>query len=243
MKQDVMVNRSYRLSWRDWGGATLLLLGVLFVAINLAGKEWLENWWSLFILIPALLFLGLGWAGRSKDGRFPFSARFSLGIGLVVLTVAGMFLLNLNWSVWWPLMIATPGVALFMLGSSGGNGRFATPGLISMGRWFGASMILLGLTFLLDQLASINLHTLFGDFHWWGFFILLPGLGAFWEAFRVLRHNGSPLTVTWLMILGVWILSSAAQELLGATWVSWEGLVGIGLVGSGAILLLGQMHR
>ncbi|MEJ2747007.1 MAG: hypothetical protein P8183_03695, partial [Anaerolineae bacterium] len=87
------------------------------------------------------------------------------------------------------------------------------------------------LTFQADQLTFIKLQALFGDFHWWGFFILLPGIGAFVEALRVLRR--APWTATGMLIVGVWIVSSAVMELLDPNWISWEGMVGVGLIGTG----------
>lgn len=231
MKQDMVqrVERSRPLSWSDLGGVTLLLIGLAFVAIRVLGDGRLDNWWGFFILLPGLLFAGMGWRGRLDNGRFPFIARFSLGVGLVVTTVAVMFLLNLNWGTWWPLMIIVPGVALWIVG--GADGWVGVTAVLRLGRWFAVTMILLGLTFLADQLALINLRTLFGDFHWWGFFILLPGIGAFVEALRVLRR--ATWTATGLLIVGVWIVSAGVIELLDPTWVSWESLVGIGLIGTG----------
>ena len=241
MKQDVVqnsvqqVSRPRRLSWSDLGGATLLFTGLMFVAVHLMGGGRLENWWGFFILLPGLLFLGMGWQGRLRqaqlvgNGRFPFIARFSLGVGLVVTTVAVMFLLNLNWGTWWPMMIIMPGVALWIVGGS--DGWVGITAVFRLGRWFAMTMILLGLTFLADQLTLINLQTIFGSFHWWGIFILLPGVGAFVEALRVIRRT--PWTATGLLIVGVWILSAGVMELLDPNWISWEGMVGIGLIGTG----------
>jgi hypothetical protein len=195
----------------------------------LLGAGRLENWWGFFILLPGLLFLGMGWQAKSGNGRFPVIARFSLGVGLVVTTVAVMFLLNLNWGMWWPMMIIMPGVALWLVGGS--DGRVGVTAVLHLGRWFAVTMILLGLTFLADQLSFINLHTLFGDFHWWGFFILPPGIGAFVEALRVIRR--ATWTATGMLIVGVWILSTGVMQLLDPNWISWEGMVGIGLIGTG----------
>lgn len=231
MKQDAVqqVERSRRLSWSDLGGVTLLLIGLAFVTINVLGDGRLENWWGFFILLPGLLFVGMGWRGRLDNGRFPFIARFSMAVGLVVTTVAVMFLLDLNWGTWWPLMLIVSGVALWLVG--GAAGRVGVTAVLRLGRWFAVTMILLGLTFLTDQLTFINLNTLFGDFHWWGFVILLPGIGAFVEALRVLRQ--ATWTATGLLIVGVWIVSAGVIELLDPTWISWEGMVGIGLIGTG----------
>ena len=237
MKQNVVqsgvqqVKQSRRLSWSDLGGVTLLFVGFMFVAINLLGVGRLENWWGLFILLPGLLFVGAGLrqAQLTSNGRIPIMARFSMGVGLVIMTVAFLFLLNLNWGSWWPLMIVMPGAALWFVG--GGDGRVGVTAVLRLGRWLGLMMILLGFTFLADQLALINLQALFGDFHWWGFFILISGVGAFVEAVRILRR--ATWTATGLLIVGVWLLSAGVMELLDPNWISWEGMVGIGLIGTG----------
>jgi hypothetical protein len=171
----------------------------------------------------------MGWQARSDDGRFPVLARLSIGSGLVVTTVALMFLLNLNWSIWWPLMIIMPGVALWLLGAAAGG--LGVTAVLRWLRWNSVTMILLGFTFLADQLTPISLQTAFGNFHWWGFFILIPGVGAFVEALRVLRR--ATWAATGLLIVGVWIISAGIMELLDPNWISWEGMVGIGLIGTG----------
>jgi hypothetical protein len=242
----VQQNESSRgLSGVALGGVSLVLLGVVFTAVNLLGIGRLENWWSGFILLPGILFLGLGRTMWSGNGRVAFLPRFNTGLGLILVTVALMFLFGLNWEVWWPMMIVMPGVAAWMLGGVrsgvGGTAPSACPtklgrsgqAVLRLGRWLGFTMILLGLTFLADQLSLINLQAAFGDFHWWGFFILIPGIGAFVEGLRVMRQS------TWasmsLLIAGVWIVSSGLMEIFAPNWQSWEGMVGIGLIGTGLL--------
>jgi hypothetical protein len=126
-------------------------------------------------------------------------------------------------------MIIMPGVALWILGAAvGGLGVTA---VLRWLRWNSVTMILLGFTFLADQLTPFSLQTVFGNFHWWGFFILIPGVGAFAEALRVLRR--ATWAATGLLIVGVWIISAGIMELLDPNWISWEGMVGIGLIGTG----------
>lgn len=233
MKQDtIRQNNPLRgRSWLDVGGVTLLLLGLVFMAANLFGARQLENWWSVFILLPGVLFLGLGrtmWTGNS---RFALLPRLSTGVGLVVVTVALMFALNLNWDVWWPLMIVVPGTAVWLTG--GAKAGVGVTAVLRLGRWIGSMMVLLGFTFLVDQLDFIDLQAMFGNFHWWGFFIFIPGIGAFVEGWRVLRQ--SVWASTTLLIAGVWIMSSGLMELFAPNWLSWEGMVGIGLIGTGLL--------
>jgi hypothetical protein len=233
MKQDVVqqAEPARRLSWQELAGGTLLIVGLVFTAVNLLGIGRSENWWSFFILLPGLLFLGMGRLVGSRNGRFSFLSRSSSGTGLVVVTVALMFLFGLNWEVWWPLMIVVPGVATWMLG--GVRRGVGGTAVLRLGRWLGFMMMALGLTFLVDQLNLISLQALFGDFHWWGFFIFIPGIGAFVEGLRVIRQS------TWaamaLLVAGVWIVSMGLMEIFDPKWLSWEGMVGIGLIGTGLL--------
>jgi hypothetical protein len=168
------------------------------------------------------------WLG---NGRFAFLPRFTTGLGLILVTIALMFLFGLNWELWWPMMIVTPGVAFWLLG--GARSGVGGTAVIRLGRWLGFTMLLLGLAFLADQHNLINLQATFGDFHWWSFFIFIPGIGAFVEGLRVMRQS------TWasmgLLIAGVWILSSGLMEIFAPNWQSWEGMVGIGLIGTGLL--------
>lgn len=233
MKQDtVQQNEPGRgLSWLDVGGLTLLLVGLVFMAVNLLGVRQLENWWSAFILLPGVLFLGAGRAMWGRNGRTHILPRLSTGLCLIITTVAVMFALNLNWEQWWPLMIVVPGVAFWLVG--GAKAGVGGTAVLRFHRWLAVGMLLLGFTFLADQLNWLNLQATFGDFHWWGVIILLTGIGAFFEGWRVLRQAAWASTL--LLISGVWIVSSGLMELLAPNWLSWEGMVGIGLIGTGLL--------
>ena len=75
----------------------LILLGFLFLAQQI-GDFSFDNWWALFILIPALSAFGAAariWQGR---GRFTFAVWSTFYGGLFPLLVAVMFLFNLDWN-------------------------------------------------------------------------------------------------------------------------------------------------
>ena len=233
MKQDtVQQNEASRsLSWLDMGGLTLLALGLVFMAVNLLGVRQLQNWWSGFILLPGVLLLGAGRAMWWGNGRTQLLPRLSTGLGLVITAVAAMFALNLDWNVWWPLMIVVPGVAFWLVG--GAKYGVGVTAVLRFHRWLAVTMLLLGFTFLADQLNLLDMQARFGDFHWWGTFILLAGIGAFFEGWRVLRQSAWASTI--LLISGVWIVSNGIMELLAPNWLSWEGMVGFGLIGTGLL--------
>ena len=233
MKQETVRQGERRQGtfWRDFGGVTMLLIGLTFLVMSILGKRQVDNWWSIFVMLPGVLFLGIGRTLGLGNGRTHVLPRVVVGLGLIILTVGAMFALNLNWAHWWPLMIMVPGVTFWLVG--GAKSGVGGTAVLRFERWLAVTMLLLGFTFLADQLNWLNLQTLFGNVHWWGFFILIPGIGAFFEGGRVLRHSAWASTL--LLIAGVWIVSSGLMELLAPNWLSWQGMVGIGLIGTGLL--------
>ncbi len=92
-------------------GFFLILLGLFFLANNLTGF-YLDNWWALFILIPAInnfsealrLFRRDGNLGRRSRGHFFWSIFF------VMLSAA--FLLNLDFGLFWPVFLIFAGLGV-----------------------------------------------------------------------------------------------------------------------------------
>jgi len=103
---------------RDGGswavGLVLVALGVLFLLSNFLPDFNLTNWWAIFILIPALFSLNRAWQSYRRHGRLTRSGRSSLIGGLLILTVALIFLLDLNWGVIWPVFIILAGVGILL---------------------------------------------------------------------------------------------------------------------------------
>ena len=244
MDQQIYQTRR-RLTPTGWGGVTFLLLGALFLWLNVSPNA-AENWWAVFILIPGLMFMGLAWMGALRsNGRFPFLIRSSAGISMILFTVTAIFLFNLSWDNWWPLMVAVPGAAIWYacLGVNRVENHAVETAVAGLGRWIGFTTMLLGGTFLLDQLDIISLNGIFGDLHWWGFFVLIPAIGAFIEALK-LRYKGIfPAMETMLWLSGLFVGGTAVKELTGTSWGNIDGLIGILLVAAGVILLLTSRRR
>lgn len=95
------------------GGAILILLGVIFLLQN-TGLFRLDNWWALFILIPALGAFGNAWREYRDAGRLDAKARGSVIGGLLLTLVAAIFLFGMDWSRTWPLFLIVGGVALLL---------------------------------------------------------------------------------------------------------------------------------
>ncbi len=106
------VSRQRNPAWL--AGAVLIILGVIFLVVNLTGFS-IDNWWAVFILIPAFGSLAAAWRMyQSSGGRFTPAARGPLIGGLILLTVASVFLFDLDWGAIWPVFLIIIGVvALF----------------------------------------------------------------------------------------------------------------------------------
>jgi hypothetical protein len=93
------------------GGVILIGLGMIFLLQN-TGALYLQNWWALFILLPALGSFGESFTEYRVSGRFNAKARGSLVAGLVFTAIASVFLFNLNFSLLLPIILIVAGVGI-----------------------------------------------------------------------------------------------------------------------------------
>ena len=93
------------------GGVILIGLGMIFLLQN-TGALYLQNWWALFILLPALGSFGESFTEYRVSGRFNARARGSLVAGLVFTAIASVFLFNLNFSLLLPIILIVAGVGI-----------------------------------------------------------------------------------------------------------------------------------
>lgn len=227
-----------------WGGFILVFLGVVFLfqQLGLVGRGF--NWWAIFILIPALGALSTAWALYRRSKRFDAAVRSSLGGGLVILTVALMFLFDFDWGVWWPLMLIAPGIALLLtsLPEAGRQPNQYLARWLNLAVWCSLSVIGLGAGFLLQNLDVVNFHRLFGSFQWWGIFILIPSIAALVNA--LVAYPSSDDQISWtsqsLLIVGAATFCIGTLALLG---LGWNLLVPLLLIVLGVALLLGIFSK
>ena len=93
------------------GGVILIGLGMIILLQN-TGALYLQNWWALFILLPALGSFGESFTEYRVSGRFNARARGSLVAGLVFTAIASVFLFNLNFSLLLPIILIVAGVGI-----------------------------------------------------------------------------------------------------------------------------------
>jgi uncharacterized membrane protein len=102
-------------------GLIMILLGVAFLLRTTGTFSFpLNNWWALFILIPAIgAFDTAIRIYRHSENGLTVPAGGSLLVGLVLTFVTASFLFNLNWSFFGPVILILTGIgilAITMLG-------------------------------------------------------------------------------------------------------------------------------
>lgn len=100
---------------RNWiPGLILIALGLIFLADNYFPFRFLNNWWALFILIPAVSNLSRARHRYRAAGTWTAGARSALIGGLILGMVAFIFLFELSWSFFWPVVLIILGVGLLL---------------------------------------------------------------------------------------------------------------------------------
>jgi hypothetical protein len=111
--------RQQMRAWRSsgpfgWiGGAVLIFIGLVFLMQNLTGY-FFENWWALFIMIPALSAFASALHNFQTDHRLNAYGRGSLIIGVLLSLITIMFLFNLTFVYLGPVILILAGVAILV---------------------------------------------------------------------------------------------------------------------------------
>lgn len=95
-------------------GLILIGLGLVFLLNNFFDIDFFHNWWALFILIPAVSNLNNAWRRYREAGAWTESAIGALTGGLLMGFVALIFLFELSWSTFWPILLIILGVGILM---------------------------------------------------------------------------------------------------------------------------------
>lgn len=207
------------------------------------GEFSLDNWWALFILIPTVSAFAGGWRIMQAAGRItPLAVGTILG-GLFPLLVALIFLLELDWSIWWPGFVILGGFGMLLgglgLSTTGkdieGWGGLYQPWLISVG--LGA--LALGFGFLLWGLEVFDPTTLHP--RWWAFTIMIAALGGLLAlVFPGNRERGSGFVV---INLAASAIVAAQGLILAMGWLNGDAFTPSILIIAGVALLALQFFR
>jgi hypothetical protein len=95
------------------GGVVLIVLGVIFLLQSVSGFT-LNNWWALFILIPAFGSFADAWNIYRQVGRLNKRVRGELISGCVFLLITATFLFNWNWGLVLPVLLIIWGVTILL---------------------------------------------------------------------------------------------------------------------------------
>jgi peptidoglycan/LPS O-acetylase OafA/YrhL len=110
--------RHYR--WGGWSwliGLILIVLGAIFLAQNF-GYPVPQNWWAIFILLPAFGALGAAWSMYQRNGgELSPPVTSALVTGVVLAALAFIFLLGVDLGKFWPRSLIGIGIAAIAGGS------------------------------------------------------------------------------------------------------------------------------
>lgn len=116
-RQERREERRERRSGREWILGIILILLAGFMVLRNMSIFTLNNWWALFILLPALGAFADAWThAREAGGKFTMRARSAFFLGLVLLAVTAMFLFSLNWTILGPILLAFAGLGMIING-------------------------------------------------------------------------------------------------------------------------------
>jgi hypothetical protein len=214
------------------GGLIILIIGVFFLLQRLNIVTF-KNWWAVFILIPAISSLGNFFQDHNRERAFRFSQVSNiLGI-LFPVSVACIFLFELSWQIYWPVLVILAGFSMFLSGfidSEEPVGRFIN----QIRPWFlawGGAVILLGIFFLLNNMDWFDLSTILTN--WWGIPILVAATGGIISALQTTRENprfrlvvaANLFTSLVLAIPGILALTGVRLDLVGSILIIAIGIV------------------
>ena len=95
-------------------GVILILVGVVFLLQNMT-SFYLNNWWALFILIPAFGSISKGWQDvQDAGGKVTTHARSNFIGGVVLTAVSAILLFNLDWAIFGPFLLIAVGAAMLL---------------------------------------------------------------------------------------------------------------------------------
>ncbi len=106
--------RARRRSRDRYGlGLLLVVVGGILLLRDSFGVAF-QNWWVVFLLIPAAAFLYRAYQAYQTSGTFDREVSRQVVPGAVLLVVSAVFLFGLSWNVMGPLVLIFLGLVLFV---------------------------------------------------------------------------------------------------------------------------------
>jgi hypothetical protein len=223
-------------------GVILIVLGVVFL-FQQNGRFSLNNWWALFILIPAIGAVGSAWTIYRKSERFGPAVFGTLFGGLFPLLVAMIFLLNLDWAVWWPAFLILGGTGTLLGGfglmDENPQSEWATRMFRPWGISLGLGMLVLGLGFLTNNMGTFDPFALHE--RWWAIPVLIAATGGVLAAAASIgKPDATPFDATGSLALSG--LAAATGVMLLFDW-NMRLLLPLVLIGIGLLILAAGLFR
>ncbi|MEP7240033.1 MAG: hypothetical protein ABI697_04025 [Devosia sp.] len=105
----------------DWGGmpiggVIILIVGLIFLAGNF-GFHLPDNWWAIFVLVPAVAALVSAVRFWREDGAMTNRVAGAAIGGVLMLAVALALFFGVNWGIFWPVILIIIGAGIILRGS------------------------------------------------------------------------------------------------------------------------------
>ena len=94
-----------------------ILVGGVLLFSNLTGFSF-DNWWALFMFIPAGFMAMNMRQDYQENGRLTSASTGSAIAGISMLTTATVFLFDLDWGAIWPIGFVIAGIGILLNGRS-----------------------------------------------------------------------------------------------------------------------------
>jgi hypothetical protein len=106
----------HRSGWGGWiTGLVLILIGLIFLLQNFSMLR-LNNWWALFLLIPAIGSFVSAYENYRSNQRITAAGRGPLIGGTILLFLVVVFLFGLDLGTLWPVFLVIGGLVLLLGG-------------------------------------------------------------------------------------------------------------------------------
>jgi surface polysaccharide O-acyltransferase-like enzyme len=101
------------MAGRVWTALILIVIGVLLL-LQAFGMTLPNRWWALLFLVPGAVALFAGWSVYQREGRVTIgsAAPFAGAVALVLLTLAILADIAVNWNVIGPLALIAVGTGM-----------------------------------------------------------------------------------------------------------------------------------